>query len=274
MFVPELGVSLVTLSLHVSDELISALEASAIATLEVTPRLFEGQGSSEQRDLLRVALSRTGIRAATIHAHFGGAYDLSVLDETAFAYALATVDVSIDLAVELDAPIIVMHASAEPVAASERQARIGRAQEAFQDIQERCRAAGKKVAVELLPRTCLGNTVNELFRLLEPLDPDVFGVCLDTNHLMDRYQSLPDVVRQLGDRLMTLHLSDYDGIDEKHWPPGRGVLDWAGFMAALSEIDYGGPFNYECKPEGETPLERARNLEANFDWLSGLLLGS
>ena len=96
MFVPKLGVSLTTLSLQVSDELVSALAASHIATLEVTPRLFDRDRAPEQRTKLRAALSRIGIRAATIHAHFGGVYDFSVLEEAAFAYALAAVDVSID----------------------------------------------------------------------------------------------------------------------------------------------------------------------------------
>jgi hypothetical protein len=42
---------------------------------------------------------------------------------------------------------------------------------------------------------------------------------------MDRYRDLAHTVRQLGDSLSTLHLSDYDGIDEKHELPGKGVLD-------------------------------------------------
>jgi len=70
---------------------------------------------------------------------------------------------------------------------------------------------------------------------------------------------------------LTLHLSDYDGIDEKHWMPGEGVIDWQAFMLALQEIDYTGPFNYEAKPHGDTPAEKIRDLEANFQMLTALL---
>ena len=87
---------------------------------------------------------------------------------------------------------------------------------------------------------------------------------------MDRPQDLARAVRQLGDRLITLHLSDYDGIDEKHELPGQGVLDWKSFMQALRDINYGGPFNYECKIEGETVAARIQTLEDNFAWLSRL----
>ena len=119
--------------------------------------------------------------------------------------------------------------------------------------------------------TCLGNSLEELHDLLDGLDPDVAGICLDTNHGMDRPQDLPGIVRRLGTRLTTLHLSDYDGIDEKHELPGKGVLDWKAFLAALDEIDYQGPFNYECSVEGDTLEEKIRALEENFDWLRSLL---
>ena len=90
------------------------------------------------------------------------------------------------------------------------------------------------------------------------------------NHLMDGFSTLPNAVRTLGGRLTTLHLSDYDGVDEKHWLPGRGVIGWPSFIAALRDIGYTGPFNYECQTEGETAGEKIRVLEENFDWLSAL----
>ena len=74
-----------------------------------------------------------------------------------------------------------------------------------------------------------------LLDLLADVDPSVAGACLDTNHLMADYATLPDVVRTLGRRLIALHCSDYDGVDERHWPPFRGVIDWAAFQAALRD---------------------------------------
>jgi sugar phosphate isomerase/epimerase len=87
---------------------------------------------------------------------------------------------------------------------------------------------------------------------------------------MDRYRDLPQIVRALGDRLVTLHLSDYDGVDEKHELPGRGVVDWKEFMQALRDIDYSGPFNYESKADGNNPAERVASFEENFKWLRSL----
>ena len=57
------------------------------------------------------------------------------------------------------------------------------------------------------------------------------------------------------------------GVDEKHWMPGKGVVDWGGFARALRAIGFRGPFNYEAKPHGETLAQRLAALEANFDWV-------
>ena len=69
-------------------------------------------------------------------------------------------------------------------------------------------------------------------------------VCFDTNHLLGGRCPL-EFVREIGDKIVSLHVSDYDGIDEKHWLPGEGIVDWAAIMDALDEVGYDGPFLYE-----------------------------
>jgi sugar phosphate isomerase/epimerase len=270
MFQPQLGVSLHALSTELTGKELKVITRSQVATIEVMARLFDDAARQDRISLLKEMLNQSHIRPMTVHALYGSAYDISALDERAHQQALAAMDASIDLATQLDVPIIVMHASGEPIAPAERQQRLERARAALAEIGQRCQKVGKRVAVELLPRTCLGNTVEELLGLLDPLDSDTFGVCLDTNHLMDRHKDLARTVRQLGEKLFTLHLSDYDGIDEKHEFPGKGVLDWGSFMQALRDIDYRGPFNYECKLGGETVAERIQSLEENYRWLSSL----
>ncbi|MBN1917932.1 MAG: sugar phosphate isomerase/epimerase [Verrucomicrobia bacterium] len=271
MFEPKLGVSLVMISERLTPEVARAVVDSRIETLELRALSFEGDSYVVDRRLLRRLLRRRAVRAATVHAPFGDDFDISSSDDEARRGGMRALSVSLELAIELNVPTVVVHASAEPIGPDERPARLKRAQRALTELQPRCREGHRRMAVELLPRTCLGNTVEELFQILDPLDPAVFGVCLDTNHLMDRHAALADTVRRLGDRLIALHLSDYDGVDEQHLLPGEGVLDWKSFMAALRDIDYAGPFNYECGlDEGETVEERIRYLEKNFDWLSSL----
>lgn len=272
MFQPELGVSFHTIASDrvLTEESVEAVRQSRIATLEIAAFLFQQDPQSAKKSMMKALLQSSAIRPMSIHSLFGGIHDFSLLDEAAYAKAMAHLHSGLDLAIELNAPILIVHASGEPIAPEDRERRIEQCRRGLADLGGRCRNVGKRVAVELLPRTCLGNTVEELLRILDGLDERIFGICLDTNHLMDRYRTLPDDVRRLGHRLIALHLSDYDGVDEKHQPPGKGVVEWKAFMGALREIGYAGPFNYECLPDGDTPAARVRCLEENFDWLSRL----
>jgi sugar phosphate isomerase/epimerase len=270
MFVPKLGASLHCVWPEVTPEAIAALANSQIATLELFTMRF---GVEVETAVSRLnGLFRTSaIRPMTIHSTFGGQYDLSSPDTATRERARTVLLEALDIATAVGAPMVVMHPSAEPIAAEDREVRRERALTLLSEIAPAYRQAGVRGALELLPRSCLGNTVDELHWFLDRLDPAVFGVCLDVNHAMNRYAALPDMVRALGARLITTHLSDYDGVDEKHWMPGRGVIDWRSLLQALSDIDYQGPFNYECQGEGDTPEQRVRSFEQNFAWLAGLL---
>lgn len=46
----------------------------------------------------------------------------------------------------------------------------------------------------------------------------------DTNHLLKDLTE--EFIKNLGLKVVTLHVSDYDRIDERHWIPGKGVNDW------------------------------------------------
>jgi sugar phosphate isomerase/epimerase len=267
MLQPKLGASLHTIEKNLTPEALAAVEGSRIATVEIHPMLFAADAEGTMRAALKEMLARAGIRPMTIHAPFGGAYDLSCRDEKTRQAGLQVVLDAIDLAAEFDAPMVVVHPSAEPIPAEEREERLARSRQSLARVGRRCAETGRRVALELLPRTCLGNTVEELFALLEGLPEGLFGVCLDVNHLMDRFAELPDAVRRLGSRLITTHLSDYDGVDEKHWLPGKGVIDWGALLRALDATGYAGPLNFECRLEAPTPAERVRSLEESFDWM-------
>jgi sugar phosphate isomerase/epimerase len=266
---PQLGVSLHSISSQPGEAELEAIERSEIATLEVMDRLVQ-DGPPGLRARLAAFARRSHVRVATIHALFGQSDDISSLDPSIRQRGLVALHGAVDTALELGAPMVVVHASSEPVQPTERAERFGQAQAAFLALGSRCKEVGIQLAIELLPRTCLGNTIDELLALLDQLPADVFGACLDVNHLMDRAASLAHMPSALGRRLLTLHMSDYDGVDEQHWLPGQGVLDWQAFMHALQAIEYAGPYNYECHIEGETPQDRISTLERNWHWLSTL----
>ncbi len=257
-----LGVSLHMLDGEQRLETIRLLDGSAVKAVELWEPTF-GKGDGHVGEA-REALARAGVEPRTVHAAFGGSLDISSPDPSARSAGIRAVGVALDLAVRMGAHIVVVHPSSEPIADNARDARMNQSKRSIETIADMVRGAGCQLAIELLPRTCLGRSAAELLELLEGVDAATAGVCLDTNHLMDRFASLPDVVRSLGPRLLALHCSDYDGVDEQHWPPLRGVINWPAFLAALSAVRFSGPFHYEATLTGQSAAERLAFLEANY----------
>jgi sugar phosphate isomerase/epimerase len=44
----------------------------------------------------------------------------------------------------------------------------------------------------------------------------------------------------LGSRIRHFHLTDNDGVADRHWPLERGQIDFAGLMRALTTSGYSG----------------------------------
>lgn len=90
--------------------------------------------------------------------------------------------------------------------------------------------------VEYLPRTCLCNTPEELEEAVAGFPPDRIGICLDVNHASPRTAEMPAMIRRLGPRINSFHISDTDGVDECHWYPGEGIIDWPACMAEIKAL--------------------------------------
>lgn len=114
---------------------------------------------------------------------------------------------------------------------------------------------------EVLPRTCLGNTSKEMLEIAEGLDG--LKVVVDTNHIMQEKES--DCIRMLANRLIGLHVSDRDEINERHWIPGEGIVDFQEILAALEEIGYKGFFTYEVAKM--KTAEDVKNVVDNYNSL-------
>lgn len=155
---------------------------------------------------------------------------------------------------------MVIHPSGEPIEECDRAEHMKYAKESLAILSDHCAQYGARMLVENLPRTCLGRSVEDIKELLSA-DERVRCV-FDTNHLLGG-RSYVDFAREIGDKIVSLHVSDYDGIDEKHWFPGEGIIDWAALMDALDEIGYAGPFLYELGYDRPTPTKRphAFNIE-------------
>ena len=255
------GVSLLFSETPNTDESLHALAKSRLDYVEVMYASY--CNNADWVNSVRKVIDTTSTKINSVHAPFSNEVDISRIDDGGQEFALREVSKAITMAERLGASIVVVHGSAEPISDGERPKRIAQCKSSLDILSKKAQTSGVRLAVEFLPRTCLGNTLEELMSLLDDVPTEIVGLCLDVNHPKG-YEQLPDIVKQLGEKIITLHISDYDGIDEKHWMPFKGDIDWGDFANALSEINYGGAFIYEANLDGNTAEEKLANVLSNF----------
>ena len=193
-----------------------------------------------------------GIEIWSVHIPYARHLDISESSEAERQAVVQRVSGLMDVYAPLRAQKLVIHASYEiskPIPAAERQARIAACRRSLVTLGRKATSMNAQLAVECLPRACIGNTSKEILQLLDGID-DV-AVCLDTNHLLQ--EKTEDFVRKVGSRIVTLHVADYDGVDERHWLPGKGINNWQTIIQALQEVGYRGPWMFES---AGTPEEK------------------
>ena len=150
----------------------------------------------------------------------------------------------------------IIHPSGEPIAEEDRPMRMEISKKSLSALAEYAHERGAVICVENLPRTCLGRDSEDILDLLSANDKLV--ACFDTNHLLD--EDPLKFIKAVGDKIVTLHVSDYDFKNERHWLPGEGMVDWNSILKALSEIGYNGSWLYEINLNAPWTIVRPRDL--------------
>ena len=155
--------------------------------------------------------------------------------------------------------------------------RLDKNAEMLKRLSDRIQDTNVTVCVENMHSRTLdrvATTIDEILYLLDRLDSDRFGVCLDTSHLNLEPDNDPvRFIRAAGSKLRALHVGDNDGSTDQHLMPfGRGTIDFAAVVGALREVGYKGLFNLEIPGECKNvPLEmrceKLKFIRAAYDYL-------
>ena len=159
-------------------------------------------------------------------------------------------------AADIGCKVITIHPSGEPIPAEDRAEQMKCSKDSLFKLGEVAERCGVRLAVEDIPRTCLGNCSSEILELISVHKN--LGVCFDTNHLLQ--QKNVDFIKECGKHIITTHVSDYDFLNERHWMPFEGKNDWPALVTALEEADYSGPFLFELGLEAPDEMKRPREL--------------
>lgn len=124
---------------------------------------------------------------------------------------------------------------------------------ALRRVQELSAGMRIRICLENLLRIC--RDADGIVALVDQLDEERFGICLDTGHLNMCEQSQVEFIRKAGHRLHALHIADNEGERDQHMMPfGRGNIDFFSVVRALREVGYEGLFNLEIPGENHAPL--------------------
>jgi len=251
---------------ELNPEVLRAVKKSGIELLEIGWRDLNWHDLSYEQRLANAhrvykQSMNAGLSIWSTHIPYGEDVDISNPDAAHRAAAVARVKEFIDLAIEMRAKQIVLHAS-ERIKEDTREERVLRCRESLKELSRYMEGKGVTLAIESLPPDFMGNSSKEILRLIDGIDH--VGICFDTNHLVP--EKPEDFVRAVGNRITTVHIADFDGIEQKHWMPGRGVIDWAVVIDELLKTGYSGPFMYEVvRRDGEQ--HTFRDLNGNYEML-------
>ena len=166
-----------------------------------------------------------GLKVWSCHLPFSRKLDISVLNDSARMANLEFLTEMIAICGEVGPEKLVLHPSSEPIADGEREQRIRNSIASIGILRREAARIGAQLCI------------------IAPY-PEV-KICFDTNHLLS--EDLLHFVEACGDRIATVHVSDYDMVDERHWLPGKGRIDWPALYGALMKAGYKGVFMYELK---------------------------
>ncbi len=212
---------------------------------------------------------RYGVNIWSLHIPFSQVYHPALLEKEKSDAFMEHALQEIEAGIRIGAKTIVIHPSSEPNAPEDRERLMQTAIKNLTVFSNYCHEHGAVLAVENLPRTCLCNCSAELLRLVKEVPH--LQICFDTNHslIQSNVEFLDDLIKNgMKGKIRTIHVSDYDFVDERHWMPKEGVNDWEAILSKLEELDFNGVFLYELsKPDDQKFYYTLERVKENFEGL-------
>ena len=103
---------------------------------------------------------------------------------------------------------------------------------------------------------------------LASIDSPNLGFCYDSSHDYLSGGTKGHILEKWGYRLVTTHLSDNLGVNDDHFIPGKGSIDWTNITSRLSHLAYNGVLMLEIDgPESQVGFTPRGLLSAGYEQL-------
>jgi sugar phosphate isomerase/epimerase len=240
-----------------------------------------GELPVEEAGGIRHLLDGAGMAVSSICPSFTAGRDLSHPDREVRENAVRYVRELADLANAVGAPTVIIAPTAflrnQPIASEEEE--WNWAVESIRAGGEYANSLGVDLTLECWNRygTYLLNRLEQAARLWRETGLSNGGAMADTYHMNIEERSLPQAIRETGELLNHVHLSD-----SNRAAPGQGHIDFDSILQALMDIDYRGYLTFELDAQAaarsgvmpaeddlpgrlmEQAIEHIRRLEAGL----------
>lgn len=134
-----------------------------------------------------------------------------------------------------DIPLMVMHISEGFLLKTPNELGIKSIREVIKEAENN----NVKIAIE--------NTDNNFFidYALKNIHSPNLGFCFDTSHNEISDRNDINLLKKYGERLFTLHISDNDGLKDRHWIPYEGNINWGKMKKDFPIENYKGNLSME-----------------------------
>jgi sugar phosphate isomerase/epimerase len=209
---------------------------------------FDYQSLESRRKIVKL-MKEYSLQVDTIHG--------PQADKTSAA-ELRTLAESAD---ELQAPVVVLHGGPFEFGAEELKRRIKDLERLCEEIDIISQHTGVKFALE----NVLPGPSTELVRrtLLETNSPNI-GFCYDSSHDQIGGPNPFELLKELKDKLIAVHLSDRIKEFVDHVIPGEGFIDWNGLCTILKDLRIHFPLLLEVMITNSSEKDPAMFLNLAF----------
>lgn len=228
---------------------ISALEISALDTVVIEDSVWKKIPKWSKR---------TGVEAWSMHLpYYKSLSSYTTLDAEEWNRTFKVHSSFVQRASEAELKVCVVHPSFDPqFPDEEREERLQAVMEHLSLLSDVCKKNGLTLAVEnMAHKGGIGGWGDEMLRIMQS-NSDL-RVCFDVNHLLK--ESHAEFMEKVGKYVISAHISDYDFVEERHWFPMQGKINWRDLQLAFEKADYNGPFIYETSPAGVTWEDYRKN---------------
>lgn len=218
----------------------------------------------EMREQTRQAAERLGLTIEAVITH-------ATLTDSLLTDHPLDLDGSVDLAVELGAPLVVFHMGGPAMGDTRHAATWRRVVDYLRQALDYAMGRNVKLAVDGVWYGWIADTPEAFLELHEEIGSGFFGINYDPCYLALLGQDPVAVAHLWKDRILHGHLKDYVGTypDWKAMIPGHGEMDYRGVVRGLHEIGFDGAISIETF----TDMDFDESCEVGFRALAPSIAG-